>query len=78
MDNGIIISLCTILSAITLLMLKLCFKSKCTEISCCFGLLKVKRDVETERKIEDVEIKKFGESIFSVTVKDSKLLQYRQ
>jgi hypothetical protein len=57
MDNGIIISLCTILSAITLLMLKLCFKSKCTEISCCFGLLKVKRDVETERKIEDVEIK---------------------
>jgi hypothetical protein len=29
-------------------------------------------------KIEDVEIKKFGESVFSVTVKDSKLLQYRQ
>lgn len=29
-------------------------------------------------KIEDVEIKKFGESVFSVTVKNSKLLQYRQ
>ena len=57
MDNGIIISLCTILSAITLLMLKLCFKSKCSEISCCFGLIKIKRDVETERKIEDNEIK---------------------
>ena len=57
MDNGIIISLCTILSAITLLMLKLCFKSKCSEISCCFGLIKIKRDVEIERKIEDTEIK---------------------
>ena len=57
MDNGIIISLCTILSAITLLMLKLCFKSKCSEISCCFGLIKIKRDVEIERKIEDNEIK---------------------
>lgn len=57
MDNGIIISLATILSAVVLLMLKLCFKSKCTDIACCFGLINIKRDVNVEKSIEDVEIK---------------------
>ncbi len=55
-DSSLIIALSTILSGIALLMLKLCFKSKCSDISICFGLLKIKRDVEVERKIEEVEI----------------------
>jgi len=55
-DSSLIIALSTILSGIALLMLKLCFKSKCSDVSLCFGLLKIKRDVEVERKIEEVEI----------------------
>lgn len=36
------------------LVVRYCFKSKCHEVSCCFGLLKIERDIEHE--IEEMEI----------------------
>lgn len=36
------------------LVVRYCFKSKCHEVSCCFGLLKIERDIEHE--IEQTQI----------------------
>jgi hypothetical protein len=30
------------------LVVRYCFKSKCSEVSCCFGLIKIDRDIEHE------------------------------
>jgi hypothetical protein len=30
------------------LVVRYCFRSKCSEVSCCFGLLKFERDIEHE------------------------------
>lgn len=51
----LILTLVGSLTSIILLTLKLCFKSKCSDINLCFGLMKIKREVqfETELKIED-------------------------
>lgn len=34
------------------LAIKACYKIKCNEIDCCCGLLKVKRDIDEETKID--------------------------
>ena len=52
-DDGItIIALCTLLIGSVTMLSKLCFKSKCSNISCCYGLLNIKRNVEFETDIE--------------------------
>ena len=56
MDSVLIISLATICSGIVVLGLRLCFKSKCSDVSLCFGLLKFERNVELEMQIEDKEL----------------------
>ena len=42
------------------LVVRFCFKSKCNEVSCCFGLLKIERDIEHEiiEQQEQMEEKK--------------------
>ena len=35
---------------------KLCYKSKCSNIICCFGLINIKRNVEIENDIETTDI----------------------
>ena len=40
-------------TSIILLLLKLAFKSKCIETNCCFGLIKIKRDVKLETELEE-------------------------
>lgn len=56
MENNdvLMLSLVASLTSIILLSLKLCFRSKCSDISVCFGLMKIKREVqlETELKID--------------------------
>ena len=42
-DSVLIISLATIASGIIALSLKLCFKSKCSDVSLCKGLIKIHR-----------------------------------
>ena len=31
------------------------FKSKCSDVSCCFGCLKIRRDTEAEIKEEEID-----------------------
>lgn len=37
-------------------LLKLCYKSKCKEISCC--CLKIVRDIESEVEVDEIELTK--------------------
>lgn len=43
------------------LVVRFCFKSKCSEVSCCFGLIKIERDIEheiIEQQQEQIEERK--------------------
>ena len=52
-DDGVtIIAIITLLLASITMISKLCYKSKCSNISCCFGLLNIKRNVEIENDTE--------------------------
>ncbi len=42
------ITITTLLTGSIALSLKYCLKSKCDEINCCFGLIKIHRNVELE------------------------------
>ena len=55
-DSNFIITLTTILLGGFALLVKYCFKSKCSDINICFGLLQIKRDVADETKIEQIKI----------------------
>jgi len=56
-DPVLVISLATICSGIVVLALRLCFKSKCSDIDLCFGFFKIKRNIELEMEIEKDELK---------------------
>lgn len=45
-----IILICSILSGIIVLLIKVCFASKCEDVNICFGLISVKRNVQLEKK----------------------------
>ena len=38
------------------LAIKQCFKSKCSSVRLCFGLINIQRDVNAEEKIEEYQI----------------------
>ena len=52
-DDGVtIIAIITLCIGAFAMVTKLCYKSKCSNISCCFGLINIKRNVEIENDIE--------------------------
>ena len=52
-DDGItIIAIITLFLGAVSMISKLCFKSKCSNITCCCGLLNIKRNVEIENDTE--------------------------
>ena len=52
-DDGVtILAIITILIAAFSMVTKLCYKSKCSDITCCCGLLNIKRNVEIENDTE--------------------------
>ena len=55
MDQNEILMLSLIgsLSGIVILMLKLCFQSKCSTIDLCCGLMKIKREVQLEKDLDE-------------------------
>jgi len=46
----------TSLVGFVIALLKLCYKSKCKEISCC--CLKIVRDIESEVEVDEIELTK--------------------
>ena len=65
MDNATLISLFSLsigfLSGFTILCMKLLFKSKCTNIEMC--CIKIKRDVSSEVKCEQLELSNINNNI---------------
>ena len=55
-NDVLVISLATICSGIIVLGLRLCFKSKCSDVDLCCGLFKIKRNIELEMQIENKEL----------------------
>ena len=48
-DDGVtIIAIITLCIGAFTMVTKLCFKSKCSDITCCYGLLNIKRNVVLE------------------------------
>ena len=56
-NSTLIYGLATLGSGILTISLRHCFKSKCEDLSLCFGLIKVHRDTEAEIKTEEMELK---------------------
>lgn len=50
------VSIATITVGLIKYTISYCLKSKCSDFSICFGLLKIKRDVAIERDIEIAEL----------------------
>ena len=55
-NDVLVLSLATICSGIIVLGLRLCFKSKCSDVDLCCGLFKIKRNIELEMQIENKEL----------------------
>jgi len=54
MDPVLVISLATICSGIVMLIIRTCYKSKCSHISLCRGLVDIERNIQAEAK-DDAE-----------------------
>jgi hypothetical protein len=48
-------NLVTICSGIILAVVAVCYKSKCRNITCCYGLIHIDRDVVAEEHIDEHE-----------------------
>ena len=52
-DDGVtIVAIISLLLASIAMISKLCYKSKCSNIICCYGLINIKRNVEIENDTE--------------------------
>ena len=56
-NSTLIYGLATLGSGILTISLRYCFKSKCEDVSLCFGFIKVHRDTNAEIKSEEMEMK---------------------
>jgi len=55
MDDSLIYGIATLATGLIALLVRYGFKSKCSNVSLCFGLIQVERDIEqeiVEQKIE--------------------------
>jgi len=52
----LIYGLATLGTGVLGLSIRYCFKSKCEDVSLCFGLIKIHRDTESEVKTEEMEL----------------------
>jgi len=55
-DATLIYGLATLGTGVLGLSIRYCFKSKCEDVSLCFGLIKIHRDTESEVKAEEMEL----------------------
>ena len=55
MDNTLVYGLGSLLVGLLALLIKYGFKSKCSDVSLCFGLITIKRDIEHEIEEQKIE-----------------------
>ena len=51
-DSTFWLSITTILTASIAVTIRACYKSKCSDFQCCYGLIKIERDTVTEEHID--------------------------
>jgi len=56
MDNTLIYGLATLGAGVIGLLIRYGFKSKCSDVGLCYGLITIKRDVEAELKEQELEL----------------------
>lgn len=54
-DNTTLYGIVTIAAAVIGVCIRYAFRSKCTEVKCCFGLINIKRDIEKEVETTEIE-----------------------
>lgn len=55
MEPTLLYGIVSIGAGVLILIVKTCFKSKCSDVSLCFGLIHVQRDVEHEIEEQKME-----------------------
>lgn len=60
MDNTLIYGIATMGFGFLAVIVRYALKSKCSDVSCCFGLMKIKRDTEAEIRAERQELEMGG------------------
>jgi hypothetical protein len=51
-DSTFFLSITTVILASLAVVVKACYKSKCSDFQCCYGLIKIERDTVTEEHID--------------------------
>jgi hypothetical protein len=51
-DSIFFITIAATIAALAGLIIKSCYKSKCKEFSCCYGMLTIERDTNTEQLLD--------------------------
>jgi hypothetical protein len=51
-DSTFWLSIITVILASFAVAVKACYKSKCSDFQCCYGLMKIERDTVTEEHID--------------------------
>lgn len=51
-NDVFLLSVATIVAGLAGIVIRYFFKSKCTEFTCCYGLIKVERDSRAENEME--------------------------
>lgn len=57
MDPTLLYGLVTVGAGVMALLIRYSFKSKCTDVSLCFGAIHIQRNVEEEIKEQQMEMK---------------------
>jgi hypothetical protein len=55
------------------LVVRYCFKSKCSEVSCCFGLIRIDRDIEHEVAEQQQEMENTNQKIYRQNSNEEKV-----
>lgn len=55
-DDVLYLSLATIVAGLVGVVTRYFFKSRCIDFTCCYGLIKVKRDAQAENAVEISQI----------------------
>ena len=55
MEPTLLYGIVSIGAGVLILIVKTCFKSKCSDVSLCFGLIHVQRDIEHEIEEQKIE-----------------------
>jgi len=68
MDPTLTYGLVSIGAGVIVLLIKYSFKSKCTDVSLCFGLLHIQRDIEHEIEEQKMEPPKREMSLSNLNI----------